>query len=139
MSDLIQATIKDIEWMAGPWRGALGPQTVQEEWRLLPGGVLSTMATLSTEAEVNMIELIAIGEEAGSLALHLRQHSPTLEVRYTDDLNLHACDAESVRFRSPNADAHIKELEYRLLPNENMQVELTMGADAVLVAVLQRV
>ncbi|MFK7916022.1 MAG: DUF6265 family protein [Pseudomonadales bacterium] len=138
MSDSVQATIKDIEWMAGAWRGALGPQTVQEEWRLLPGGILSTMATLSTDTEVNMIELIAIGEENGSLALHLRQHSPTLEVRYTDDLHLQACDAQSVRFRSPNADAHIKELEYRLLPDQSLQVELTMGPDAVLVALLQR-
>lgn len=136
MSDTVKAAIKDIEWMAGPWQGALGPQSVTEEWRQSPGGVLSTMVTLCSDSGVNLIELIAICEEEESLALHLRQFSAELELRYSDDLQLKACDHQAVRFRS--AGAHIEELEYRLMPDQSMQVELTMGAGGVLAASLQR-
>jgi hypothetical protein len=136
LSESIPATLQDIQWMVGPWTGELGAQTVEEAWRAPQGGVMSTMITLGSAAGIDMIELIAIREEGDSLVLHLRQFSPALELRHSDDMRLQACDAQSVRFVSPGAP--IEGLAYRQSADQTMQVEVTVAGGAVLVAKLQR-
>ena len=136
MDNTVAASLADLAWMVGPWRGALGAQTVEESWSEGQGGVMSTMIRLGSETTVDMIELIAIRQNGDSLVLHLRQFGPDLSLRHSDDMALAHCGEGAVRFVSPGAA--IEALAYTQQGDDGMLVEVTVTGGSVLAAGLQR-
>lgn len=98
---------------------------------------MSTMVRLYTPTETIMIELIAIREQADSLVLHLRQFSPALEIRLTQDMPLVEMSDGHVAFQGPT-DSNIPKLTYRSMGERTMEVDVTTASGAVLTASLSR-
>ena len=98
---------------------------------------MSTMIRLTSDTETIMIELISIREVEGSLVLHLRQFSPALEPVLIQDMPLAALTATSVTFDGP-PDGRIKQLGYRAMGSDKMEVDVTLLDGNVLTAGLLR-
>ncbi len=131
------ATLADLHWMVGSWTGSLGPQTVEESWSKPRGGTMSTMIRLTSDDATIMIELISIREEGESLVLHLRQFSPALEERLSQDMPLEVLSEDSVRFKAQEGAA-IPALTYRRTGPEGMEVDVTIADGNVVTATLIR-
>jgi len=129
--------LASLQWMVGEWRGKLGERTVEEAWSAPNGGHMSAMVRLSNAAGIDMVELIAIEENDGGLMLYLRQFSPALEPRLSQDMPLEALAESSVSFTA-NADAVIKRLVYTLIEQETMRIDVTVADGKVLSAYLKR-
>ena len=133
----IAATLADLHWMVGSWRGSLGPQTVEEAWSEPNGGTMSTMIRLTSATDTLMVELIVIREEGDSLVLHLRQFTPALEQVLAQDMPLGALTGGSVSFAAPG-EAGIRMLTYRHISGTRMEVDVTTADGTVVTAALER-
>ena len=68
------AKVADLAWMAGHWEGSMGPQgTLEENWTMPKAGSISSLVRATAGDATDMIELIVIEEEEGSLVLRLQQ------------------------------------------------------------------
>ncbi len=133
----LAATLADIQWMSGGWRGSLGPQNVEEAWSKPVGGTMATMIRLSSATETYMIELAVIREEHDSLVLHLRQFTPQLELLLAQDMPLNTLTPDRVSFLGPS-DGGIKMLAYRRTSTTQMEVDVTIADGTVVTAQLTR-
>lgn len=134
------ATLDSLSWMVGAWRGALGPQTVEESWSIPHKGSMETMIRLSSPGGVQMIELIVIREVTDSegkpsLMLHLRQFSPALEERTNQDMRLGHITEHQVSFVA-DGNASVPKLSYELLGAGHMKVQVTIVTGDVVTAEL---
>lgn len=125
----LAATLADLEWMCGPWQGALGEQNVKENWSQPEGGTMSTMVRLLVGDSTQMIELIAIREHNSSLVLHLRQFTPDLQLVTNQDMELAEIAPQQVAFICPreNVEAKIPRLEYRGVSEGTMEVHVSVA------------
>ena len=126
----ITASIESLSWMAGSWKGLLGEQTVEETWSPPEMSSMDTMIRLSTPEGVQMIELIVIREVRvfegeNTLVLHLRQFSPALELRASQDMQLQDISTQSVSFVSDESSG-IKKLVYTRIAQDHLKVEVTV-------------
>jgi hypothetical protein len=136
----IPATLESLDWMVGGWSGSLGPQTVEESWSVPHMGSMETMIRLSSPDGVQMLELIVIREvtdEEGdpSLMLHLRQYSPTLELRTEQDMKLDHIAEHEVSFVAVG-EPSVPRLVYELLGPDHIQVHVTIVTGDVVSAEL---
>lgn len=136
-----QPGIESLSWMVGSWNGALGPQTVEETWSSPRAGSMDAMIRLSTRQGVQMIELIVIREVEladgeDSLVLHLRQFSPTLELRTSQDMSLQAIAVQSVSFVAEDSAA-IHQLTYTLVAKDHLAVDVSFANGEAFTAHLQ--
>ena len=140
-SQIITENTESLYWMVGSWKGSLGEQTVEETWSTPQMGSMDTMIRLSSPEGVQMIELIVIREvtvskEKKTLALFLRQFSPDLELRATQDMLLQDISTQSVSFFS-EASSGIKQLSYTLLAPDQLTVDVTTVTGGVFSVNLQ--
>lgn len=102
---------------------------------------MSTMVRLMSPTETLMIELLVIRETVDqaqhSLILHLRQFSPALEMRLSQEMPLKSVNADEVCFQGPE-DSAITQLSYRRVGAQTMEVDVTTGGGPVLTAQLVR-
>lgn len=70
------ATVADLAWMTGSWKGAMGPGTLEENWTKPDGGSMASLVRGTGAGKTNMVELIVIEEFEGSLVLRLQQWNP---------------------------------------------------------------
>ena len=127
---MITESIESLSWMAGSWKGSLGAQMVEETWSAPKMASMDTMIRLSSPEGVQMIELIVIrevriSEGKNTLALHLRQFSPILELRASQDMHLQHISAKSVSFVA-DASPGIKRLAYTRIGQDHLKVEVTV-------------
>jgi hypothetical protein len=132
--------IESLSWMVGSWRGSLGPQVVEETWSSPRAGSMEAMVRLSTPEGVHMIEFIAIREvrlEGGedSLMLHLRQFSPELELRNSQDMRQEM--AQGMVSFVADEGAAIQKLSYTRTAQDHIKAEVTMATGDVYTALLQ--
>ena len=131
----ITASIESLSWMAGSWKGLLGKQIVEETWSPPDMASMDTMIRLSSPEGVQMIELIVIREVPvfegeNTLVLHLRQFSPALELRASQDMQLQHISTQSVSFVA-DASPGIKQLAYTRIAQDHLKVALTVGTGDV--------
>jgi hypothetical protein len=122
--------LESLSWMAGSWKGSLGEQTVEETWSPPEMASMDTMIRLSSPEGVQMIELIVIREVRvfegeNTLVLHLRQFSPALELRASQDMQLQDISTQSVSFVSDESSG-IKKLVYTRIAQDHLKVEVTV-------------
>jgi hypothetical protein len=135
------ASIESLSWMVGNWKGSLGAQTVEETWSPPEMASMDTMIRLSSPEGVQMIELIVIrevlvSEGKNTLILHLRQFSPTLELRASQDMQLQDISTQSVSFVSDESSG-IKKLVYTRIAQDHLKVEVTVVTGDVFTANLR--
>jgi hypothetical protein len=66
------ATLKDVEWIAGHWRGEAFGGITEEIWSPPLGGSMMCSFKLVTDNKVSFYEMVAMSEEAGSLIIRLK-------------------------------------------------------------------
>lgn len=133
----VQASLADLTWMCGPWIGGFGDQIAEENWSQPIGGTMSTMVRLTSATETFLIELILIRETGNTLIAHLRQFSPTLELRLEQDMPVIEIGTNRVSFQGPG-DSSLKRLTYRGVGEQNMEVDVTLGDDSQVTASFER-
>jgi len=136
------ASIESLSWMVGSWKGSLGPLTVEETWSAPATNSMDTMIRLTGPEGVQMIELIVIrevqdAEGKDTLVLHLRQFSPALAIRTSQDMQLQELGGQSVSFITKES-AGITQLAYRRMAEDHLRVEVTVAKGDVLTADLHR-
>lgn len=67
-----KASITDVEWISGHWRGEAFGGMVEEIWSPASGGSMMASFKLVVEGETKFYELISIAEENKSLILRLK-------------------------------------------------------------------
>lgn len=77
--DAQEATIGDISWIAGNWRGEAFGGIVEENWSKPNGGSMMASFKLVVDNETRFYELITISELEGTLVLYLRHFSKDLK------------------------------------------------------------
>ena len=76
------AKVSDLAWMTGSWKGPSQGGTIEENWiQNDAGSIASLVRGVNAQGATNMIELIVIEEEEGSLVLRLQQWNPGFEPR----------------------------------------------------------
>jgi len=138
---IVTASIESLSWMVGSWKGSLGEQTVEETWSPPEMASMDTMIRLSSPEGVQMIELIVIrevrvSEGKNTLILHLRQVSPALELRASQDMQLQDISRRSVSFVADESSG-IKELAYTRIAQDHLKVEVTVVMGDVFTANLR--
>lgn len=73
------ATIEDMAWLAGHWRGSALGGTVEEIWSPAKGGGMLGMYRLLRGDKPIFYEILTIFEEKGSLLLRLKHFQPDLK------------------------------------------------------------
>ena len=72
------ATVADVGWLTGQWRGEGFGGTVEEIWAAPLGGAMVGMFRLVKPQGPVFYELLTMVEEQGSLALRLKHFQPDL-------------------------------------------------------------
>ena len=71
------AKVTDLAWMTGHYSNA----SLEENWAEPKGGSIASLVRGIGNGATNMIELIVVEEEGGSLILRLKQWNPGMEPR----------------------------------------------------------
>lgn len=72
------ATIEDMKWLAGTWRGKGMGGEVEEIWSEPQGGVMMGMFRFMQEGKLQMLEMMTLSEKDGVISLKVKHFSPDL-------------------------------------------------------------
>lgn len=84
------ASVEDVAWLAGSWRGEAFGGTFEETWNPPSGGTMVGLFKLLEDGEVKMYEIMRIAEVEGRVVLEVKHFSADF-VAWEDK-------AEAVRF-----------------------------------------
>ena len=73
------ASIEDVAWLAGNWKGEGFGGIVEEAWAPPLGGTMMGMFRLVNDDKVNFYELMVLEESGGSLVLRVKHFSSEFE------------------------------------------------------------
>ena len=113
------ATIDDLAWMTGHYKGNTGNGTLEENWAEPVGGSIASLVRSTSGGATNMIELIVVEEEGDSLTLRLKQWNPGMEPRADgfQVMELMEIGDNKVVFRS-TAEGGIQQLGYSVVGDQ---------------------
>lgn len=77
-SELAPASLDEVRWMAGRWRGEGLGATVEETWLPPAGDAMPGVFRLVRDGQVDFYELVTIVEEGGSLIMRLKHFDAEL-------------------------------------------------------------
>jgi|HubBroStandDraft_5_1064220.scaffolds.fasta_scaffold42972_3 hypothetical protein len=78
VSASIIATVADLRWLEGTWRGEWGPRVAQQVWMAPQAGVMTGTFSLMETDKVLVIELFSILQTAGGVGFNIRHFTPEL-------------------------------------------------------------
>lgn len=73
------ATLKQVEWLAGHWRGEAFGGSTEEIWSPALGGSMMCSFKLVKDNKVSFYEFVTMIEEAGSLVVRLKHFHSDLK------------------------------------------------------------
>ena len=115
------ATLADVAWLQGHWRGP-GLGGISEEFWMEPsGGAMPGVFRTVTDGEVIFYEMFALTEHEGSLVLRLKHFNP--------DMTGWEDKEEMVRFRLAHVEAGLiqfNSLTYRLETEDSMRIHVAV-------------
>ena len=76
-----RATVEDLAWLAGHWRGEEAGSLSEEIWMEPAGGSMLGMWRLVTDGEARVFELLALVERESGPVLLIRHFGPALVAR----------------------------------------------------------
>ena len=74
--DAVAAKITDLAWMSGDWSGPMQNGTLEEHWIKPTAKSMAALVRATGGDATQMIELIVIEEENGTLMLRVQQWNP---------------------------------------------------------------
>ena len=77
----LSATVSDLAWMTGHYKGTTGNGTLEENWAEPAGGSIASLVRSTGGEGTTMIELIVVEEKGDSLTLRLKQWDPGMKPR----------------------------------------------------------
>jgi len=131
-------TANDLAWMTGYWSGPVGELVMEENWSRPLGGTLASMVRMSGKDGTQMVELVIIREQEGSLVLALQQFNPDFSDRTPapQTLKLVKRGESSVTFEDAASTAGIRTLTYSRSPEDTFTIEAGLSSGDVFRAVL---
>lgn len=69
------ATVEDVAWLAGAWRGEAFGGTFEETWNPPSGGAMVGMFKLLQDGEIQMYEIMRIAPVDGAVVLEVKHFS----------------------------------------------------------------
>ena len=134
-----EARIEDLAFLSGEWRGDIGPISVEENFSTPTAGSIEARVKLMEAGAASTIELIRFAECAdGGLMVHVRQFSPALELRVSEDLKLVSSETGLAIFEDMTAQS-ICRLTYTLVADDVLTVQVTFPGEQSVTAELKRV
>lgn len=94
-----RATISDVAWVAGNWRGGDGPLTIEERWTAPAGGAMLAVSRTIKGDRMAAFEFIRIVERDGGLVYIAQPNG-----RPPTEFVLTQVGAESATFENPAHD-----------------------------------
>ncbi|MEM7581971.1 MAG: DUF6265 family protein [Acidobacteriota bacterium] len=73
------ASVAELEWLVGHWRGELGGGTIEEYWSTTGGGAIMGSFRWFTEDEVRFYEFILIEPSPTGPVLRIKHFNPGLQ------------------------------------------------------------
>lgn len=113
-ADVPSATVADLAWMTGHWEGTTGQGTLEENWVVPTAGSMASLVRSTSAGATNMIELIVIEEEEGSLTLRLQQWNPGFKPRSEGPqvMRLIELSERKVVFEATSEEGGLRQLGY---------------------------
>lgn len=124
------ATVADLAWMTGHYKGDTGNGTLEETWAQPVGGSIAALVRSTADGATNMIEIIVVEEESDSLMLRLKQWDPGMNPRAEgfEVMELMEIGDKRVVFRNTGEDG-IQQLGYSLVGDTfTISVETAQGS-----------
>jgi hypothetical protein len=72
----ITATVDQLGWIAGPWRGTLGDRTIEQHWMAPQGGSMVAMYRSIRDNRATLYELLAIEQLGNQVWLRIKHFAP---------------------------------------------------------------
>ena len=125
------ASVEDLAWMSGTWKGPMGEQILEETWTRPAAGTLAATIRITSGDRTDVVELILIEEAEESLVFRVRQWAPGFVPRSSEPqlMVLTEIGERRVRFEAPEP-RELRSLTYTR-PTEtafNIDVETAEGA-----------
>jgi hypothetical protein len=126
------ATVADLAWMTGSWKGAMGPGTLEENWTRPDSGSMASLVRGTGAGKTSMIELIVIEEAEGSLVLRLQQWNPGYQPRSPgpQEMRLVEIAERKVVFDAVGEGGGLKKLTYTRPADDTFVVSVVTAQGA---------
>ena len=115
------ATLEDVAWLAGSWKGEAFGSTFEEVWNPPSADSMVGMWKLMSDGEVVFYELMLLVEEEGSLSLKVKH--------FTDDFIAWETKEDFVRFRLVSFDenaVHFSGLSFYRISDDEIHGYIAM-------------
>lgn len=104
VSASIIATVGDLRWLEGTWRGEWGPRVAQQVWMAPQAGVMTGVFSLMETDKVLVIELFTILQTPGGVEFNIRHFTPELNAwEKGDPTRLTLASFDNTNFEFDNA------------------------------------
>ncbi len=103
VSASIIATVADLRWLEGTWRGEWGPRVADQVWMAPQAGVMTGTFSLMETDKVLVIELFTILQSPGGVEFNIRHFTPELNAWEKGDptrLTLASFDNKNFEFEN---------------------------------------
>ena len=138
-SNETKAAIGALAWMTGSWEGALGPNTLEENWSEAKAGTIASLVRMTGPTGTSMVEIVHIEETEGSLVLHIQQWDPGYKSRgAAQKMTLKAVGERSVDFVAASAGG-LAALGYRRPTDTTFEIIVTTADDQRMVIKMDKV
>jgi hypothetical protein len=71
-----KATLDQVAWIAGPWRGMLGDRQIEQHWMAPAANSMVAMYRSIQKERATLYELLAIEQDGESLMLRIKHFNP---------------------------------------------------------------
>ena len=128
-----EVNVEALAWMTGSWEGPTGTHTLEENWTRADNGAIVGVMRFLADGKMQVVELILIEEENGTLMLRGNQwfpgYKPKLE--QLDVMKLTSMGDQSVTFEE-HGFSRMKKLTYSRPTPELFKIEIVVpGRDLI--------
>jgi Domain of unknown function (DUF6265) len=116
------ATIEQVAWISGTWKGTSGAATVEERWTPAASGTMLAVARTFKNGSMSAFEFLRISERDGGLVYTAMPNGRTPPTDFT----MTAITSDSVTFENP---AHDFPRLIRYARRPDGALETTVGGD----------
>ncbi|MEZ5598861.1 MAG: DUF6265 family protein [Pseudomonadales bacterium] len=126
-------TVNDLAWMTGYWRGPVGEATMEENWNAPLGGTMSSAVRMAGAASTQMLEMVIIREQDGTLVLALQQFNPDYTPRTPapQTMTLASLGERTVSFAPADGSPGLQRLTYSRSADDVFTVEAQLPDGSV--------
>ena len=133
------ATVADLAWMTGYWTAPVGEMVMEENWNAPLAGTIASTVRMAGKDGTQMVELVIIAEQAGTLVLTLQQFNPDFTPRSPapQKMQLVGTGERTVTFADAENTAGLKRLTYSRSADGTFTVEALLPDGSLFRAPLQ--